>query len=192
MAGKINKKLIQKEIFNNRAVKKMVRDIVQKEVEKEKALFQQDFESHPVTQELDGGENASNISGTLGGYGNLFSFLGFNQGANPTAPVKFLIQRITLDRNIQATGNGFKVRVNVPSKDDFGAVSRLPFEGGRSWLLDIERGISGLGAYLYGRFASSRSGTGIQSKYNYANKRFRNVKYFSGMYTKFLRRLGAK
>ena len=192
MAGKINKKLIQKEIFNNRAVKKMVRDIVQKEVEKEKALFQKDFESHPVTQELDGGENASNISGTLGGYGNLFSFLGFNQGANPTAAVKFLIQRITLDRNIQATGNGFKVRVNVPSKDDFGAVSRLPFEGGRSWLLDIERGISGLGAYLYGRFASSRSGTGIQSKYNYANKRFRNVKYFSGMYTKFLRRLGAK
>jgi hypothetical protein len=192
MAGKINKKLIQKEIFNNRAVKKMVRNIVQKEVEKEKALFQQDFESHPVTQELDGGENASNISNTLGGYGNLFSFLGFNQGANPTAPVKFLIQRITLDRNIQATGNGFKVRVNVPSKDDFGAVSRLPFEGGRSWLLDIERGISGLGAYLYGRFASSRSGTGIQSKYNYANKRFRNVKYFSGMYTKFLRRLGAK
>ena len=192
MAGKINKKLIQKEIFNNRAVKKMVRDIVQKEVEKEKALFQQDFESHPVTQELDGGENASNISGTLGGYGNLFSFLGFNQGTNPTAPVKFLIQRITLDRNIQATGNGFKVRVNVPSKEEFGAVSRLPFEGGRSWLLDIERGISGLGAYLYGRFASSRSGTGIQSKYNYANKRFRNVKYFSGMYTKFLRRLGAK
>jgi hypothetical protein len=192
MAGTINKKLIQKEIFNNRAVKKMVRDIVQKEVEKEKALFQKDFESHPVTQELDGGENASNISGTLGGYGNLFSFLGFNQGANPTAPIKFLIQRITLDRNIQVTGNGFKVRVNVPSKDDFGAVSRLPFEGGRSWLLDIERGISGLGAYLYGRFASSRSGTGIQSKYNYANKRFRNVKYFSGMYTKFLRRLGAK
>jgi hypothetical protein len=192
MAGKINKKLIQKEIFNNRAVKKMVRDIVQEEVEKEKVLFQQEFESHPVTQELDGGENASNISNTLGGYGNLFSFLGFNQGANPTAAVKFLIQKITLDGNIQATANGFRMKVNVPSKDEFGAVSPLPFEGGRSWLLDIERGISGLGAYLYGRFATSRSGTGIQSKYNYANKRFRNVKYFSGMYTKFLRRLGAK
>lgn len=192
MAGTVNKKRIQKEIFNNRAVKKMVRDIVQKEVEKEKALFRQDFESHPVTQELDGGENASNVSGTLGGYGNLFSFLGFNQGANPTTPVKLLIQKIRLDSNIQATANGFRVRVNIPSKDDFGAVSRLPFEGGRSWLLDIERGISGLGAYLYGRFVGSRSGTGIQSKYNYTNKRFRNVTYFSGMYTKFLKRLGAK
>ena len=192
MAGKINKKAIEKAIFTNRAVKKMVRDIVQKEVEKEKILFRADFESHPVTQELDGGETASNNSGTLGGYGNLFSFLGFNNGANPTAPVKTLIQKIALDRNVQSSGNTFKFKVNIPSKDDFAAVSRMPWEGGRSWLLDIERGISGLGAYLYGRFKSSRSGTGIQSNYNYTNRRFKNVKYFSEMYSKFLRRLGAK
>jgi hypothetical protein len=192
MAGKVNKKAIERAIFTNRAVKKMVRDIVQKEVEKEKILFRADFESHPVTQELDGGETASNNSGTLGGYGNLFSFLGFNNGANPTAPVKTLIQKIALDRNVQSSGNTFKFKVNIPSKDDFAAVSRMPWEGGRSWLLDIERGISGLGAYLYGRFKSSRSGTGIQSKYNYTNRRFQNVKYFSEMYSKFLRRLGAK
>ena len=191
MAGRINKQKIQKEIFSNRAVKKMVRNIVQKEVEKEKALFRADFESHPVTQELDGGENASNVSGTLGGYGNLFSFLGFNRGANPTAPVKSLIQKILLDRNVQTSGNGFKIKVNIPSKEEFAAVARLPWEGGRSWLLDVERGISGLGAFLYGRFTSSRSGSGIQSKYNYSNRTFRNVKYFSQMYTKFLKRIGA-
>jgi hypothetical protein len=192
MAGKINKKAIEKAIFTNRAVKKMVRNIVQKEVEKEKILFRADFESHPVTQELDGGETASNNSGTLGGYGNLFSFLGFNNGANPTAPVKTLIQKIALDRNVQSSSNTFKFKVNIPSKEDFAAVSQMPWEGGRSWLLDIERGISGLGAYLYGRFKSSRSGTGIQNKYNYTNRRFQNVKYFSEMYSKFLRRLGAK
>jgi hypothetical protein len=192
MAGKVNKKAIEKAIFTNRTVKKMVRNIVEKEVEKEKILFRADFESHPVTQELDGGETASNNSGTLGGYGNLFSFLGFNNGANPTAPVKTLIQKITLDRNIQSSGNTFKFKVNIPSKEDFAAVSRMPWEGGRSWLLDIERGISGLGAYLYGRFKNSRSGTGIQSKYNYTNRRFQNVKYFSEMYSKFLKRLGAK
>jgi hypothetical protein len=191
MAGRINKQKIQKEIFNNKAVKKIVRDIVQKEVEKEKALFRADFESHPVTQELEGGENASNISGTLGGYGNLFSFLGFNKGANPTAPVKLLIQKILLDRNVQTSGNGFKIKINIPSKEEFAAVARLPWEGGRSWLLDVERGISGLGAFLYGRFTSSRSGGGIQSKYNYSNRTFRNVKYFSQMYTKFLKRIGA-
>jgi hypothetical protein len=192
MAGKINKKAIEKAIFTNRAVKKIVRDIVQKEVEKEKILFRTDFESHPVTQELDGGENASNNSGTLGGYGNLFSFLGFNRGSNPTAPVKSLIQKITLDRNVQFSGNGFKIKVNIPSKEEFAAVARLPWENGRSWLLDIERGISGLGAYLFGRFEASRSGSGIQSKFNYSGRRFKNVKYFSEMYSKFLRRLGVK
>lgn len=192
MAGTINKKAIQKEIFKNRAVKKMVRDIVQKEVEKEKTLFQQDFETHPVTKELEGGENASNISGTLGGYGNLFSFIGFNQGSNPTAPVKFLIQSISLSRNVRVSNAGFQIKINIPSKEQFGDVSKMPWEGGRSWLLDIERGISGLGAFLYGRFLGSRSGGGIQSKYNFSNKRFRNIKYFSEMYSKFIRRIGAK
>jgi hypothetical protein len=192
MAGKVNKKLIQKEIFNNRAVKKMVLDIVEKEVEKEKAIFRRDFESHPVTQELEGEENASNISGTLGGYGNLFSFLGFNKGANPTTPVKLLIQKILLNRNIKSTANGFEVKVNIPSKEEFATVSRLPWEGGRSWLLDMERGISGLGSFLYGRFNTSRSGGGIQSKYKYSNRTFRPVKYFSQIYNNFIRRLGAK
>jgi hypothetical protein len=192
MAGKINKRLIKKQILESRSVQRMVRNIVQKEVEKEKALFRSEFESHPVTQELEGGENASNLSGTLGGYGNLFSFLGFNNGSNPTSPVKSLIQKINLRNFVKNTGKTFQFKVNIPSKEEFAAISRLPWEGGRSWLLDIERGISGLGAYLYGRFASSRSSTGIQSKYNYSNRRFRNVKYFSNMYSKFLRRLGAK
>jgi hypothetical protein len=190
MAGKINKKLIKKEVFQSKSVKTLVRNLVKQELEKEKALFRAEFESHPVTQELDGGENASNISGTLGGYGNLFSFLGFNKGSNPTLPVKRLIQKILLDRKVKDTQNGFEIKVNIPSKEEFGAVTRLPWEGGRSWLLDVERGISGLGSFLYGRFSGSRSGGGIQIKYNYSNRIFRPVKYFSPMYTKFLKRLG--
>jgi len=192
MAGKINKRLVQKQILESRSVQRMVRNIVQKEVEKEKALFRSEFELHPVTQELEGGENASNLSGTLGGYGNLFSFLGFNNGSNPISPVKSLIQKINLGSSTKSNGKIFQFKVNIPSKEEFAAISRLPWESGRSWLLDIERGISGLGAYLYGRFNSSRSGSGIQSKYNYSGRRFRNVKYFSNMYSKFLRRLGVK
>jgi hypothetical protein len=192
MAKKINKKAINKEIFTNRTVKKLVRNIVKTEVEKEKVLFRTDFESHPVTQELEGGENASNSSGTLGGYGNLFSFIGFNNGANPTSLVKSLIQSIRIDSKVQTTTKGFKIKVNIPSKEDFGAITPMPWEGGRSWLLDMERGISGLGSYLYGRFNSSRSGSGIQSKYKYSNRVFRPVKYFSQMYKKFIKRLGVK
>ena len=36
-----------------------------------------EFETHPVTREIEGGPDATNTSGTLGGSGNLFSFLGF-------------------------------------------------------------------------------------------------------------------
>lgn len=190
MAGKINKKRVQDKIYENRSVKKMVLSIVEKEVQKQKSIFIQEFESHPVTQELDAGENASNISGTLGGYGNLFSFLGFSSGSNPTSLIKMLIQKIFLDKKIQRNGNVFRFNINIPSKEEFAAISRSPWENGRSWLLDIERSISGLGAYLYGRFDKSRSGTGIQSKYNYSNRVFKPVQYFEQMYNKFLKKLG--
>lgn len=189
MAGTFNKKLIQKEIFKNKTFQKRIYSLVDEEVQKEKLLFKKDFELHPVTKELDMGESATNNSGTLGGYGNLFSFLGFSKGANPTLPVKLLIQNISLYKNIEVTKNGLRFKINIPSKEEFATVTRLPWETGRSWLMDMERGISGLGAFLYGRFESSRSGRGIQSKYNYSNRTFRPVKYFSGMYAKFIKRL---
>ena len=38
------------------------------------------FEEHPVTKEIDAGPGSNNSSGTLGGYGNLFTFIGFERG----------------------------------------------------------------------------------------------------------------
>lgn len=192
MGAKINSNSIRNKVLNNKSVKRTVFSIANKEVNKQKNIFSLEFLSHPVTKELEGGENAGNISGTLGGYGNLFSFLGFSRGSNPITPVKLLIQSIILSSSIQATKNGFKLKLRIPSKDEFGSVSVLPWENGRSWLLDIERGISGFGAYLYGRFKNSRSGGGIQSNYNYSNRIFRPVPYFNKMYNGFLKRLGVE
>jgi len=59
--------VINKEIFNN----------LEKEFEKAKAKLLRDFETHSVTQELGGKEGSSNLSMTLGGEGNLYSFIGF-------------------------------------------------------------------------------------------------------------------
>ena len=148
MAGKANSKQIKNKIYKNRNVHNLARSIIDKEIKKEKTIFMSNFAAHPVTQELEGGENATNISGTLGGYGNLFSFLGFGKGQNPVTPVKLLIQSIILNTNIKATSKGFRFKVTVPSKQEFGSVTLLPWEGGRSWLLDMERGISGFGAYV--------------------------------------------
>ena len=49
-----------------------------------------EFESHPVTVEISGGVNAKNSSGTLGGKGNLFRFIGFEAGSDPISPISLI------------------------------------------------------------------------------------------------------
>ena len=180
---------LKEEILNNKQFKRSVFKFVEAEVTKQKNVFFSKFDTHPVTKEIENGENSSNISGTLGGYGNLFSFLGFLDGQNPTLSIKSLLKSINLNKQVIVNKKSLRFKVEVPSKEDFAAVSKLPWESGRSWLFDVERTISGLGAYLYGRFKSSRSGSGIQSKYRYSNRTFRPTKYFGEMYKEFINKL---
>ena len=49
---------------------------------------------HPVTQEIESGPNGYNQSGTLGGYGNLFSYIGFEEGMSPTEPLRRVLKKI--------------------------------------------------------------------------------------------------
>jgi hypothetical protein len=191
MAGKINKKLLQQEVLGSKAAQKLVLESVREEIIKNKKIFINEFEAHPVTQEIRGGETAGNSSGTLGGYGNLFTFIGFNQGSDPISPIINLINKITVS-SIAFSKNTFNVKLIIPSKSDFASVSNMPWEGGRSWLFDIEKTISGIGAYLYKQYNKSRSGYGLQSKYNYRSASFRPTQYFNSLYTKFLIRIGAR
>jgi len=190
MAGKINKKSINDKIFNNRVVKQKLTEIVNIEIEKQKLILLSDFAAHPVTQELQAAENATNISSTLGGYGNLFSFIGFFKGTDPISPVLALLNTISLKKNGVKFSNGvYQFKISVPSKEELGAVTRMPWEAGRSWLFDMEKTISGLGSYLYAASEASRSGTGIQTKNKSFSRSFRGVKYFNTMYNKFLKKI---
>ena len=42
------------------------------------------FNNHPITKEIDSGNQATNLSNTLGGVGNLFTYIGFEEGSKPT------------------------------------------------------------------------------------------------------------
>ena len=89
MAGKISNSdvakqlsaFIVKETIKQNKVKLQTQ--VVKAFEKIKREMILEFMNHPVTREILGGPNASNESGTLDGYGNLFSFIGFNEGEDP-------------------------------------------------------------------------------------------------------------
>jgi hypothetical protein len=165
-----------------------------KSFESSKNKLINEFKSHPVTTEIAGGTTARNTSGTLGGYGNLFTFIGFVFGSSPTQIVeKMLRNQINLGKVKKARSQRKNVTVSVeleiPSKEAFAIATPLPFESGRSWLYGIETGISGFGNYMYKKWKTSRSGRGIETNRKIRDGRFKNTSYFSSMLLAFTKRI---
>lgn len=141
----------------------------------------QAFEAHPVTKEIDSGPDGWNQSGTLGGYGNLFSFIGFEEGMDPLAPIRTMLKKSVNIRSVPSNHKSMIMNflIDLPSKEEMFAASPMPWASGRSWLEGIEKGISGLGFYLNKMSFNSRSGEGIQSDSKIRGGGFRNTKYLS-------------
>ena len=149
-----------------------------KELGKMKEQMIKEFIEHPITQEISAGPNASNTSGTLGGYGNLFSFIGFEHGTDPIAPIISLLKQTNYKISGLNMGK-INITVEMPSKDQIFKVTPLPWAPGISWAQRIEVGISGLGQYLNTSSDYSRSGKGVQSSKVQKGGSFKNTKYIS-------------
>lgn len=190
MKTAVNIPEIRSKIMSAKKTKLAAMDKLNSILETEKSRFYDEFNSSLVTREIDSGVDSSNISNTLGGRGNLFTFIGFDSGSSPTEPVKELIRSIRFIRNsVKLTKLTFSGRAVIPSIEKFASVSRMPWESGRSWLIDIEKTISGLSAYLYGKFKTSRSGRGIQNTEMSLSASYRAVDYFRKMYTQFIKNI---
>jgi hypothetical protein len=198
---KVDYKLLRKEI-NSALFSKDMENLARNKslellkLEKEKLL--ESLDQDPVSIEIKGGPDFENISNTLGGYGNLFSFIGFPQGAEPVEELhQILHDGINLKRTptkkiVTEKGARFQFEVQIPSKDEIAQQTPLPWEPGNSWAIGIERGISGLGYYLYSEYNSpipSRSSTGIQIKNTVRNLQFRPRAYLSKLFNKFAKNL---
>lgn len=98
-----------------------------------------EFLNHPVTKEIKGGPTADNISGTLGGNGNLFSYIGFEEGSDPIDPILNEFQKINL-RFAGISGETANWTILFPTKDDIWDVSPVPWHqvalGPKVWKLD--------------------------------------------------------
>ena len=136
----------------------------QLEFEKIKDEMIDAFNSHEVTIEIEEGPSADNSSGTLGGHGNLFSFIGFTAGEKPTSTIRDRLLETKL--KIQSKrGQVLNMETTEPTRQEIFELTPLPWAGGRSWADGIETGISGLGKYLYDEgktFSKSHSGTALQ------------------------------
>lgn len=156
-----------------------------------KRAMLREFDRSNITQEILGGEDAANISGTLGGYGNLFSFIGFHQGDRPTEPLRWMLEQVSMEQT-QYRERKWYFRVRVPDNRDIAGVTPMPWEQGNSWALSVEKEISGLSHYLYTRHAlhRSRSGTGIQLPYeNWEDLQFEGQPYITEILKNFRERV---
>ena len=70
--------------------------MIEQKFEKIKTQMLAEFDSHPVTIEIDGGITAQNTSKTLNNITNLYSFIGFEQGDKPTDTVRNILNHILL------------------------------------------------------------------------------------------------
>ena len=160
--AKINIKGLQKEIAKqySHKFKKQIEKQIISDVEKVKKQLIKDFDSHSVTTDIEAGPSASNVPGG----GSLFALIGFEAGDNPTDRLRaFLLSSLKVKvNNISRNEVGFSFILDVPTKDEMDAISPLPWAAGRSWIDEIERGVSGLGRFLVKQSPSSRSGSAIQ------------------------------
>lgn len=191
MTFKDNQKNIQKkssEILIKKSVS--ITDRLRRLLMRKKQQLLEEFDSHPVTQELEAGINSSNVSGTLGGYGNLFSFIGFNEGDKPTEVIRRKIKNIRLI--VRQGGGQISYSIISPKIENVFKDTPLPWAN-RSWARGIETELPHVAKYIHKKSyqKSSRSGRGfiIEEPKRFSTKskirRFSNIPYMSKMIKNF-------
>jgi len=174
------------ELQADKEYQKQVNSIIDSEFNKIKNNYIQEFINHPITQEIKGGIGATNISGTLGGITNLYSFIGFDEGTDPIKPIEDLLEKSNYRIIFNNKATDSTVIFDIPTAAQIFAITPMPWAIGRSWARGIETGISGLGYYLK-KTKNSRSGLGIQSSTNQVRPGtvFKNTRYISDLINRF-------
>ena len=177
---------IMQDLQGDKEYQKEVHRIVEKEFNKIKNQYLQEFLNHPITQEIKGGIDATNTSGTLGGITNLYSFIGFDEGSDPIKPIEDLLEKSNYRIVFNNKALDSSVIFDIPTAVQIFEITPMPWAVGRSWARGIETGISGLGYYLK-KIKNSRSRFDIQSSTYQVRPGtvFKNTKYISDLINKF-------
>ena len=190
---KINYKNIRDKVFKQALtpIRLQAQRQMQAKVDAAQKVMIDTFENHPVTVEIRSGKEGNNISGTLGGYGNLFTYIGFPDGTDPTRGLRNI-----LSKPFQIVFRGFLLRgteegdlrfeVRAPNILALEKVTEMPWVTGDSWAAGIEEGISGIGQYLALEARASRSGGGIQNVQINMPRTFNTQPYLSTILKSFI------
>lgn len=195
--AKINIRGLTAEIAQKgyKVIKANVEARAERAIQKTKQQLINEFDNHPVTKEIAGGASSGNISNTLGGYGNLFTFIGFDSSADPITPIRSLLAKSIQIKNVRKKNNQamYILRFSVPTREEIEAITPSPWST-QSWVDAVERGMSGLGKFLYsknqGRFSTSRSGSGVQAEFQIRSTQNSSaIDYITGILNNMLKNI---
>lgn len=169
----INGDLVE-DALANKQIQRQIFQAVKQNFNQQKKLLINEFTNHEISQEISNPE-LGNISNTLGGYGDLFGFIGFFAGSDPIGGAVSVLKNTVQFKNISISKKynrdikgrftkgkitkQIKVIYTVPNLDDFDSTSQevLRDEVTRNWIKGVERGISGFNRYAnYPRGVSRR------------------------------------
>jgi hypothetical protein len=198
MAIVYEKRIIDK-ISRSSKVKAIVEENMKNRFKEARSRMLNEFNTHPVTREILGGGDASNISGTLSGRGNLWGFLGFEVGSDPIGELDYrLFEKLNYYKNgtITVRGNfiGQRFRVSTPDIEEIYDNTILGEDGdgiGMSWVEAVENGVNGLDRFIYWEpnRLSGRSEAGIQASRKIRSAKFSPVPYVSKILENFRERV---
>lgn len=145
-----------------------------------------EFNASEVTKEIEAGPLSENISGTIGGgYGNLYSFIGFDVSKeNPIEPLRRVLENANFNITTRR-GRNWYFKIQPPSKVAIENATIMEWEHS-SWAEGIEEGISGLNNYMFAHWDDGYSKEGFQLKYeNLSNIGFITKPYLTPILENF-------
>jgi len=194
--GKLKiKQLLKKNYSNSKVFQNLAYGTAKKKADALKKEVLRKFDQHEVTKELEKG-NSGMSSSLLGGRGNFFGFLGFNQGEQPVQIIRDILENNIKIRNtkgklkkISATSFLWEFDIDVPSKTEiYKVTSTLPWTT-KSWVKGVEGGITNYAKTVFRDSDRSRSGVALQSKQNVGFITFTPTPYITALLDKLKKQL---
>ncbi len=185
-----NNNVLLAQALKSTSVQRDVATRLNVKVEDAKQELLEEFNESNVTQEIEAGESLESSQILPQGYGNLFGFLGFEEGSDPVTAVREKLESIKLVKKPRTTTRQWIFKISAPSNEEIEEVSPMHWESGRSWVNAVTKGLSGFSHYLNSLTKKNgRSGAGIQTKSVLrSGEYFGGVPYLFGMLGRFRRK----
>lgn len=200
------------EAVTAQATQKEIQKIVRSDFKKKKEELLNNFLNHEVSLEISN-PDLGNITGTLGGYGDLFGFIGFFKDKNPIEGAYNVLKNSIALKQIQIKKDyprdirgrfvsgkqtkNVKIIFSITDLNDFDDTSAdvVREESTRNWVKGIEKGISAFNRYA--NYPRGVSGRGVQVKGPIRNpsverpqlNSYRPTPYVSAMLKEFVNKI---